>query len=221
MRYNHFSASWHAQVQRLAATPKLSFRAPLYRFLYHLYNLLCTSPGSSKIAEIVRGFLIKVNRSPIRLKLTDTVLDDWFIKFSIYCEKCMKLLWNLLDRATLIIIFHTEDTVMELPIWYRLISNPFSWHVSKFKLHWYKIVIMVTKNVRGAGFFGTPCIIMTDVIWFIRRSIAARRCACHFTINRSRHSFKMDFLSFIFSCLNYSFKLCVMSFVMYSTIELW
>ena len=29
-----------------------------------------------KLAEMVRGFLIKVNSSPIRLKLTDSVLDD-------------------------------------------------------------------------------------------------------------------------------------------------
>ena len=36
----------------------------------------CTSPGSSRMAETVRGFLIKVNRSPVRLKLTDPVLDD-------------------------------------------------------------------------------------------------------------------------------------------------
>ena len=99
-----------------AATPKRSFWAPLNRFLYHLYNLLCTSPGSSRMAETVRGFLIKVNRSPIRLELTDPVLDGWFMKFSIYFKKCMKLLWNLLDLATLIIVFHTEDTVMEVPI---------------------------------------------------------------------------------------------------------
>ena len=46
---------------------------------------------------------------------------------------------------------------MELPIWYRFLSNPFSCHVLKFKLHWYKIVIKVTKNVCGAGFFGTSC----------------------------------------------------------------
>ena len=138
-----------------AATPRRSFWA----LLNHLYNLLCTSPGSFRMAETVRGFLIKVNRSPIRLKLTDPVLDDWFMKFSIYFEKCMKLLWNLLDRATLLIIFHTEDTVMKLPIWYRFLSNPFSWHVLKFKLHWYKIVIRVTKHVRGAVFFGTPCTI--------------------------------------------------------------
>ena len=59
-----------------AATPKRSFWTPLNRFLYHLCNLLCTSPGSSRMAETVRGFLIKVNRSPIRLKLTDPVLDD-------------------------------------------------------------------------------------------------------------------------------------------------
>ena len=59
-----------------AATPKRSFWAPLNRFLCHLYNLLCTSPGSSRMAETVRRFLIKVNRSPIRLKLTDPVLDD-------------------------------------------------------------------------------------------------------------------------------------------------
>ena len=59
-----------------AATPKRSFRAPLNRFLYHLYNLVCTSPGSSRMVEMVRGFLIKVNRSPIRRKLTDPVLDD-------------------------------------------------------------------------------------------------------------------------------------------------
>ena len=52
------------------------FWAPLNRFLYHLYNLLCTSPGSSRIAETVRGFLINVSRSPIRLKLTNPVLDD-------------------------------------------------------------------------------------------------------------------------------------------------
>ena len=109
--------------------------------------------GSSRMAETVRRFLIKVNRSPIRLKLTDPVLDDWFMKFSIYFEKCMKLLWNLLDRATLIIIFYTEDTVMELPIWYWFLSNPFSYLVLKFNLHWYKIIIRVTKNVRGAGFF--------------------------------------------------------------------
>ena len=95
-------------------------------------NLLCTSPGSTRMAETVRGFVIKVNRSPIRLKLTDPVFDNCFMKFSIDFEKCMKLLWNLLDWATLIIIFLTEDTVMELPIWYRFLSNPFSWHVSKF-----------------------------------------------------------------------------------------
>ena len=59
-----------------AAKPKRSFWAPLNRFQYHLYNLLCTSPWSSRMAETVRGFLIKVNRSPIRLKLTDPVLDD-------------------------------------------------------------------------------------------------------------------------------------------------
>ena len=59
-----------------AATPKRSFWAPLNRSLYHQYNLLCTSSGSSRMAETVRGFLIKVNRSPIRLKLTDPVLDD-------------------------------------------------------------------------------------------------------------------------------------------------
>ena len=74
-----------------AATPKRSFWAPLNRFLYHLYNLLCTSPGSSRMAEMVRGFFIRVNRSPIRLKLTDPVLDDRLMKFSIYFEKCMKL----------------------------------------------------------------------------------------------------------------------------------
>ena len=139
-----------------ATTPKRSFWAPLNRFLYHQYNLLCTSPGSSRMAETVRGFLIKVNRSPIRLKLTDPVLNDWFMKFSIYFEKFMKLLWNLLDRATLMIIFYTEDTVMELPIWYCILSNPFSWHVLRNKLHWYKIVIRMTKNVRGAGFFEHP-----------------------------------------------------------------
>ena len=33
-------------------------------------------PWSSRMAETVRGFLIKVNRSPIPLKLTDPVLDD-------------------------------------------------------------------------------------------------------------------------------------------------
>ena len=114
---------------------------------------LRTSPGSSRMAETVRGFLIKVNCSPVRLKLIDPVLDDWFMKFSIHFEKCMELLWNLLDRATLIIIFHTEDTVMEFPILYSFLSSPFSWHVSKFKLHWYRIVIMMTKNVRGASFF--------------------------------------------------------------------
>ena len=59
-----------------AATPKRSFWAPLNRFLYHLYNLLCTSRGSSRMAETVRGFLIKVNRSRIRFELTDSVLDD-------------------------------------------------------------------------------------------------------------------------------------------------
>ena len=32
--------------------------------------------GSSRMGETVRGFLIKVNRSPTRLKLTDPVLDD-------------------------------------------------------------------------------------------------------------------------------------------------
>ena len=85
-RNNLFSASWHAQIQRLAATPKRSFWAPLNWFLYYLYNLLCTSPGSSKVrmAETVKGFLIKVNRSLIRLKITDPVLDGWFMKFSIY-----------------------------------------------------------------------------------------------------------------------------------------
>ena len=139
-----------------AGTPKRSFWAQLNRFLYHLYNLLCTSPGSSRMAETVIGFLIKVNRSPIRLKLTDPVLDDWFMKFSIYFEKCMKLLWNLLDRATLKIIFHTEDTVMELLIWYSFLSNPFKWHVLKFKLHWYNILIRVTKNVRGPVFLEHP-----------------------------------------------------------------
>ena len=78
--------------KNFAATPKRSFWAQLNRFLYHLYNLLCTSPGSSRMAETVRGFLIKVNRSPIRLRLTDPVLDDRFMKFSIYFKKCMKLL---------------------------------------------------------------------------------------------------------------------------------
>ena len=144
--------------QLTCSNSKILLRRRSDRFLYHLYNLLCTSPWSSWMAETVRGFLIKINRSPIRLKLTDLVLDDWFMKFSIYFEKCMKLLWNLPDRATLIIIFHAEDTVMELPIWYRFLSNPLSWHVVKFKLHWYKIVIRVTKNVRGPGpvFFEHP-----------------------------------------------------------------
>ena len=74
--YNQFSASEHAQIQRLAATPKRSFWALLNRFLYHLYNLLCASPGSSIMAETVIGFLIKVNCNSIRLKFTDPVLDD-------------------------------------------------------------------------------------------------------------------------------------------------
>ena len=104
-------------------------------------------------------FVLRLTAVPyVSNLLTQSWMTDLWSSLSI-SENVMKLLWNLLDRATLIIIFHTEDTVMELKIWYRFLSNPFSWHVLKFKLHWYKIVIRVTKNVRGAGFFGTPCIV--------------------------------------------------------------
>ena len=53
---------------------------------------------------------------------------------------------------------------MELPIWYRFLINPFSCHVLKFKLHWYKIVIRVTKNVSGAGFLEHPVLISFKAI---------------------------------------------------------
>ena len=77
------------------------FWALFYWLPYHVYNFHFTGPGSTRVAETVRAFPVEVQNSPKLLKLIYGI----FCGCSVHLKKCVKLLWNFLVRATLIIVF--------------------------------------------------------------------------------------------------------------------
>ena len=84
---------------------------------------------------------------------------------------------------------------MELPIWYRFLSNPFSCLALKFKLHWYKIGIRVTKSVRVAGFFWNTLYYIIKQVLVLRNFHDVALLLKQFTTTNSIFIFELAILS--------------------------
>ena len=94
-----------------------SFWAFLYRFTNPAYNLICSGFATSRVADTPLRYLINVLNCTESFKLVNPTLDDFF---QALCpsQRMYRIVIFFLERAAFIIQFHTENSLLELTMWF-------------------------------------------------------------------------------------------------------